>query len=156
MSVYREPARRRARAAAVAALIGVLSGALVGYIVGRETVDEPTLDERVGELQDRVRPALNALELVGIEYSEAVRGGRVVAETEYLAAQAQAERVAATLDDNREELDLISARETAAAERSLEELERRIADRVDSGAVRRTADASAAALAAAARLSAAR
>jgi signal transduction histidine kinase len=150
MSVYREPGRRRARAAVVAGIFSLLAGGLAGFLIGRASEDEPSLAQQLAELQERVRPVLNALELVTIEYPEAVRNGDVVAETEYGAAASQAETAAVTVSGAREDLEAISPAETARLERALEDLQELIEERAEPAEVERAAASAERALGAAA------
>jgi hypothetical protein len=98
MSLYRQATGPSARVAILAALAALVVGGLVGFLIGRETASEPTLEELVADAREDLRPALGALELVGIEYAEAVRGREIVAETEYDAAVAQAQTARDVLD----------------------------------------------------------
>ena len=152
MSVYREPATRRARAAGIAAVLALLVGAVAGFLAGRASVDETSLEEEIGDVQEEIRPALNALELVGIEYPEGVRGGRVVAETEYRAAESQADSAAAALDAARDDLELLSPEATRRAGRAIAELQRMIGERAEPEAVQRTAREASSSLEASARI----
>jgi hypothetical protein len=129
MSIYREPGRRRARAAVAAGLVGILAGGLAGFLLGRGSADEPTLTEQVTDLEERLMPALSALELVTIEYAEGVRDGRVVAETEYDAAATQAETAASIVEAEREDLEALSPGGTARLDRELDELRELIEER---------------------------
>jgi hypothetical protein len=67
MSLYREAGSRRGRAAAVLAAALVVGG-LVGFAIAWVVKPEPTLADRIQDVQDDVRPALDALELVPIHY----------------------------------------------------------------------------------------
>ena len=118
--------------------------------IGRASENEPSLAQQLAELQERLRPALNALELVTIEYPQAVRNGRVVAETEYGAAASQAEIAAETVSDARDELEAMSPAETARLERALEDVQELIADRAEPAEVERAAASAERALGAAA------
>lgn len=98
MSLYREVGRSP-RAIALAAIAALLFGLLGGFALGRGTASEPSLAEQVEAVGEEVRPALNALELVGIEYPQAVvgSGAEASAETELQGAVAQAESARDTL-----------------------------------------------------------
>jgi hypothetical protein len=97
MSLYRQATGASVRLVALAAALALLVGAIAGFAIGRSTADEPALTELIAEARAEVRPALNALELVTIEYPESIEGGRVVAETEYDAALAAAQTAIDTL-----------------------------------------------------------
>jgi len=123
MSLYREAGGRRTAALLGGLLAGLLLGTLAGYLIGSAGGDEePSLEDAVEQLQEDVAPALSALELVSIEYSEAVRGGEVVAETEYQASLDHVQRARSALDGASADLELLSPGELATAEQSLDEL----------------------------------
>jgi len=132
MSLYRQAQGPSLRALAIAAAVALIVGGLVGYLIGRETAPEPTLVELVTEAREELRPALSALELVGIEYSEALRGDEVIAETEYDAARSQAQLAADTLA-SASELRALDPRAVEAAEARVREVaelvERRVEER---------------------------
>src|SRR5262245_46051241 len=67
MSLYREAGSRRGRTAAVLAT-ALVAGGLIGFAVAWVVKPEPTLADRIEDVQDDVRPALDALELVPIHY----------------------------------------------------------------------------------------
>lgn len=99
MSLYRQAGGARRRATAMAGLVVLLVGGAAGFAIGRGTADEPSLKEQIEGLRKDVQPALGALELVGIEYPEAVEDGEVVAESEYQAALSQAQTAVSTLEE---------------------------------------------------------
>jgi hypothetical protein len=142
MSLYREAGGPRIASFAVTALAAVAIGALGGYLAGAGGEEEDaSLTEAVEQLQQDVRPALNELELVMIEYGEAVRGGRVVAETEYQASVDHAERARDAVEGASQELELLSPAGLERARSSLDELAGMIesqvpADRVDAAVAR--------------------
>lgn len=150
MSVYRDPAGRRSRLLAAAIVAAAVVGAIAGFVLARATDDDPTLAEQVAELRDELAPALSALELVTIEYREAVRDSEVVEQTEYDAARSQAASAAAAVDSAAEDLSLIAPEETEAAEQGIAELEELIEARADASEVGRVANAARGQLAAAA------
>jgi len=139
MSVYRDPAGRRGRTVAVVAVVAALLGVAGGYALARATDDDPSLADQVAELRERVEPALSALELVTIEYPQAVRGGEVVAETEYEAVESQLASAAATLDSAAADLSVISPREVESAEQSIADVEGLVGDLADPADVERAA-----------------
>ena len=67
MSLYREAGSRRGRAVA-ALLAALLAGLAIGFAAAWALKPEPTLADRVADVQDEVRPALDALELVPLHY----------------------------------------------------------------------------------------
>jgi hypothetical protein len=122
MSLYREPGRRRAAPIVTAAVAFALLGGLAGFLIGSSGDEETSLEDALAQAQDDVRPALSELELVAIEYSEAVRDGRVVAETEYQASIDHVARSREVFEGVSEELRPVSPEEVTSTERHLEEL----------------------------------
>jgi hypothetical protein len=115
MSLYREAGRRSAWPLALAAALGIAIGVALGTLIGGS--DDGSLSDEVSELRADLRPAAGALELVRIEYSEAVRGGEVVAATEFDASRSHAERARVLVDENSEDLAALSP--TGAEEASV-------------------------------------
>jgi hypothetical protein len=123
----------------------LLAGIAVGFALGRGTAPDPALSELVAEARAEVQPATNALELVTIEYPEAVRGGRVVAESEYQAAVAQAGSAADALAAAAPELRQLDPGGHAAATEAVDEVVRLVGEEAEPGVVEAAAeDASAA------------
>jgi hypothetical protein len=121
-------------------------------VTGRSTAPEPALEDAVATLQREVRGATDALELVTIEYEQAVVNGAVTAETEYDAARADADRAREIFTSHREELALLSPDEVAAAETALQQLGEQIEALADPDEVTATAEEAMQALRSAARL----
>ena len=67
MSLYREARSRTGRTLAVLAAVFVVGG-IVGALLVVALRPEPSLADRVTQLQEDVRPALDGLELVPIHY----------------------------------------------------------------------------------------
>jgi hypothetical protein len=130
MSLYREPGRRRAAPILIAAAVSALLGGLAGVLISSGD-EEPSLEDALEQTQEDVRPALSELELVTIEYSEAVQGGQVVAATEYEASIDHVERAEAAVEGAAPDLELLHPNELANAQAALGEL---------SGLVKRRAD----------------
>jgi hypothetical protein len=115
MSLYRQAAGVSRRTLAVIALGCLIAGGAAGFAIGRVSAPDPTLSELAADARTEVRPALSALELVTIEYPEAVQKGEVVAATEYDAAVAQAASAADVLAAAEQELAAIDPEGHAAA-----------------------------------------
>jgi hypothetical protein len=122
MSLYREPGRRSGWTFLAVAVGFALLGGLAGFLIGSSGEEEASLEDALEEVQGEVRPALGELELVEIEYGEAVQGGEVVAESEYQASLDHAERAREAVAANAEDLRLLSPRDLAGAEAALTEL----------------------------------
>jgi hypothetical protein len=94
VSLYREPGkarrRRRATAACIAAVVVLIAVVAVLLVAGGD--DTPSGAERASESRAAAAKVLDGLELLEIEYAQAVEDGRVVEPTEYQAAQADVRR----------------------------------------------------------------
>ena len=149
MSLYRQAGRASARTVAIAAGVALLVGLLAGFAIGRTTAPKPTLADKVSDLRAKLAPAREGIELTATEYSQAVRAGRVVAPTEYQAAQADIKRAADALASSRAELRALGVARAAGVERALAGLQSAVSRRADPALVRRLADVAGAQLRAA-------
>jgi len=134
MSLYRQPGRVAARTVALAAVATLVVGLIAGFALGRGTAPDPSLADQVADLRDELAPGREGLELTATEYAQAVRGGRVVAPTEYAAAKADVARVQATVAGSRADLRALNVARAAELERSVAALSSAV-DRRSSPAV---------------------
>lgn len=118
MSLYRQPGRVANRTVAIAAVAALVVGAIAGFAVGRGTAPDPSLADKIGDLRSELAPAREGIELTATEYDQAVRGGRVVAPTEYAAAKSDVERVQSTVAGARPDLRALDPARAAALERA--------------------------------------
>jgi hypothetical protein len=151
MSLYREARRRRLWLPVAVAGLAVLA-LVAGVVIGRSTAPERSLRDAVENVQENARTASDALELVTIEYREAVANGEIAAETEYEAAQDGIERAHEAFEGIRDELAVLDPGETRRADEALEELERLVARRASPDDVDRVAAEAARSIRTAARL----
>jgi hypothetical protein len=129
MSLYREPGGRALRAAALGLAAGLLLGLAAGLLVSGGEEEPPSVRAALDSLRERVRPATAGLELVGIEYPQSVRGGRVIAPTEYAATQAHVRRARTAVAAARPDLVALDRAATGRLLGALDELGRLIAGR---------------------------
>jgi hypothetical protein len=118
MSLYREVGggvRRLALLVGVALAVGVLGG----FVLGRVSKGEASLADKLAGTRDRYQKVPDALELLRIEYPQAVHGNQVVARTEYDAAKADVERARQSLDDMADDLRALAPQRVDLAERQL-------------------------------------
>ena len=149
MSLYKQPGRVAGRTLALVAVAAVLAGLAAGFGLGRATAPDPSLADKLGELRDRLQPARQGIELTATEYSQAVRGGRVVAPTEYKAAQQDVARARGALARARGDLRALSVARAEAVDRATGALAAAVERRVPPAEVARLSRAAEAALAAA-------
>jgi hypothetical protein len=146
MSLYRQAGRTSGRTLLVAALVALLAGLAAGYAIGRATAPKPTLADKVADVRGSLGPAQEGVELAATEYGQAVRGGRVVAPTEYQAARADVKRAADAVAGARADLRALGPARAAALERAVAALNGAVSRRTDPATVRRLSDAAGAAL----------
>jgi hypothetical protein len=144
MSLYRQAGRTSGRVVALVAVAAVVVGVAAGFAIGRATAPKPTLADKVTDLRGQLRPAGEGIELTATEYAQAVRDGRVVAPTEYQAAQADVKRAADALASSRADLQALDATRAAALERAVAGLRAAVSRRTDPATVRRLSAAASA------------
>jgi hypothetical protein len=141
MSLYRQAGRTSGRTLAIATVVAIIVGLAAGFALGRATAPKPTLAEKVADLRAEVGPAREGIELSATEYSQAVRGGRVVAPTEYGAAQADLKRADGAIAAARTDLRALDPARAASLERAMAALRGAVSRRADPATVQRLADA---------------
>ncbi len=92
MSLYRVASRRSRLLGLLVPVAALAVGLLVGVLVGRATAPEPSLSEALAKPAADVDDARNALEVLTVEYPQAVANGEVRAATEYEGAKADIQR----------------------------------------------------------------
>jgi hypothetical protein len=92
MSLYRVASRRRRPLALLVPAAVLLVGLLAGFVFGRMSAPDPTVEEALSEPAARVAEARTALDVLTIEYPQAVSNGAVRAATEYEGAQTDVRR----------------------------------------------------------------
>ena len=107
MSLYRVASRRGRLGGILLPAVVLVVGVLVGFLIGRASASEPSLGEALEAPVAHVADARNALDVLTIEYPQAVAGGEVQETTEYVAALEDVRRAQDALGeaDDLEELD---------------------------------------------------
>jgi hypothetical protein len=141
MSLYRQPGRVATRTLALAAAGALVIGLIGGFALGRLTAAKPTLAEKIAQTRSALRPAEQGIDLVATEYAQAVRGGRVVAPTEYGAAEADVKRVRDTLAAARADLQALNPARAAAFAAAVAALEEGVRTKLGAAEVQRRSDA---------------
>ncbi len=132
MAIYRPP-KPRWRAAVVAGLLGLVIGGIIGFAVGDE---EPDPVEGARALRVDLARATGPLEVVAIEYEEAVPDGEVVAEPEYQGALAAFRSSRGRFEDVREALAVFDPSRTEEIAAAYDELQRLMEAHADPDEVR--------------------
>ncbi len=99
MSLYRVASRRGRLGGLLLPAVALVVGLTVGFLVARASADEPSLAEALDAPAAHVADARNALDVLTIEYPQAVSGGEVKESTEYEAALADVRRAQDALGD---------------------------------------------------------
>jgi hypothetical protein len=133
MSLYRQAGRaRRRRRIGIAASAAVLAIVVLVVLLASGGSDgPPTHAERAAAASGAATEALDGLELLGIEYGQAVKGGRVVATTEYAAAKADVQRAAGALSSNAEDFRAVDPEAFRKAGAALDDVAGTVAGRGD-------------------------
>jgi hypothetical protein len=131
MSLYREAgrARRRRRIAIGAGVLVVVIAVIVVLLAGGG--GPPSHADRVKAAQAAASEALDGVEIVTVEYPQAVRGGRVVAATEFAGAKADVQRARQQLEQHRADFEAVDLAAYRRAEDALGTLAATVARRAD-------------------------
>jgi hypothetical protein len=131
VSLYREAgrARRRRRIAIGAGVLVVVVVVLVVLLAGGG--GPPSHADRVKAARAAASQALDGVEIVTVEYPQAVRGGRVVAATEFAGAKADVQRARQQLEQQRADFEAVDPAAYRRAEDALGTLAATVARRAD-------------------------
>jgi hypothetical protein len=152
MSVYRQAGRGRPALLAAVAVAALLAGVGLGAALFGGDDSEPSLRDAIGRLRGDLRPATESLDALPIEYEQGVRGGRVVAPTEYDGARGHLEQATKTVRAAHDDLALLSPADAAAVDKSLATLTSLVSRHADAAQVEAAARAAAEAIRKAGRL----
>jgi hypothetical protein len=140
MSLYRQPGRVASRTLVLGVAAALVVGLGGGYAIGRATAPEKTLSGNVAELRGALRPAREGIELSATEYAQAVKGGRVVAPTEYQAATADVARARSAVAGARDDLRALDPHAAADLDAAVGALGAAIAAKAGAAEVGRLSD----------------
>ena len=148
MSLYRQAGRTSGRTLIIAAVVALVVGLAGGYAIGRATAPKPTLADKVADLRSSLGPAQEGIELSATEYPQAVRDGKVVAPTEYAAAQSDVQRAREAISGARADVQALDPARAEALDSAVTDLRAAIEAKRDPAQVKQLGAAAGAALAA--------
>jgi hypothetical protein len=132
MSLYREAGRkRRNRRIAMGAAVAAAVIAVLIVVLATSGGGPPTHAQRVDSARSAANEALDGIELLTVEYGQAVRGGRVVAPTEFAAAKADVQRARQSLTGHQADFEAVDPTAYRRAEQALANLAATVARRAD-------------------------
>jgi len=146
MSLYRQAGRTSGRTLIIAAVVALVVGLAGGYAIGRATAPKPTLADKVADLRSSLGPAQEGNELSATEYPQAVRNGKIVAPTEYAAAQSDVQRARDAISGARADVQALDPARAEALDRAVADLRAAIDAKRDPAQVKQLSAAAAAAL----------
>jgi hypothetical protein len=146
MSLYRQAGRTSGRTLVITAVAALVVGLLGGYAIGRATAPKPTLADKVADLRSSLGPAQEGIELSATEYPQAVRNGKIVAPTEYAAAQSDVQRARDAISGARADVQALDPARAEALDRAVADLRAAIDAKRDPAQVKQLCAAAAAAL----------
>jgi len=132
MSLYRQAGRaRRNRRIAVGAAVAAVVVIVLIVVLASTGGGPPSHAERVASARSAAAEALDGIELLTVEYGQAVRGGRVVAATEFAAAKADVQRARQSLAGHRADFEAVDPAAYRRASDALGALAATVARRAD-------------------------
>jgi len=93
VSLYRSPGRRSYGAIVAALVVGLVIGGIAGYLGGKSGQESPSLAKALEHTQASIRPAVDGISLIAVEYPIGVKAGKVVVPEQLQGAKDQLARV---------------------------------------------------------------
>ncbi len=122
MSLYRSPARRSWGLVALALVVGLVIGGVAGYLGGQAGQETPSLSKGLEQAQKTIRPAVDGISLISVEYPIGVKDGAVVVPEQLQGAKDQLARVKESFADAQPDLVVIDPDGTAKVSADLDQL----------------------------------
>jgi hypothetical protein len=107
VSLYRSPGRRSYGAIAAALVVGLVIGGVAGYLGGTAGQESPSLAKGLERTQSTLRPAIDGISLISVEYPIGVRDGKVVVPEQLQGAKDQLARVTSAVADAKPDLTVL-------------------------------------------------
>jgi hypothetical protein len=122
MSLYRSPQRRPVRAIAVSLLVGVVIGGVAGYLAAQARQESPSLAKALLKTQATIRPAVDGISLIAVEYPIGAKDGKIVVPGQLQGARDQLARVRSAFAAARPDLAVLDPGGTAKVAADLDQL----------------------------------
>jgi len=122
MSLYRSPGGRSWGLIAIALVVGLVIGGVAGYLGGQAGQETPSLSKGLEQVQSKIRPAVDGISLISVEYPIGVRDGAVVVPEQYQGAKDQLARVRESFTDAQPDLVVIDPDGVAKVQADLDQL----------------------------------
>ena len=126
MSLYRTTGGRSVGAIVAIGVVALLVGGVAGYLIGRAGQSSPTLTDGLANVQKTIRPAVDGIELITVEYPIGVKDGKVVVPAQLQGAKDQLAKVRETFDQAKADLTVLDPDGTAKAARDLDQLQAKL------------------------------
>jgi hypothetical protein len=126
MSLYRSPRRRSVGALVAVGVAALLVGGVVGYLIGHRGQSSPTLTDGLAQVQKAVRPAIDGIELVAVEYPIGVEDGKVVEPAQLQGAKDQLAKVRDTFTSAQPQLAVLDQAAAAKVAADLDQLQQQL------------------------------
>jgi hypothetical protein len=126
MSLYRSPARRSIGTMVAIGVVALLVGGIVGYLLGANGQSSPTLTGGLARVQATIRPAVDGIGLIAVEYPIGVKDGKVAVPEQLQGAKDQLAKVRATFARAQPDLAVLDPAATTRAADDLAQLQAKI------------------------------
>jgi len=123
MSLYRSPARRSLGTMVAIGVVALLLGGLIGYLLGANGQSSPTLTGGLAHVQSTIRPAVDGIGLIAVEYPIGVKDGKVAVPEQLQGAKDQLAKVRATFAKAQPDLAVLDPAATTKAAGDLDQLQ---------------------------------
>jgi len=126
MSLYRTTGGRSVGAIVAIGVVALLIGGVAGYLIGHAGQSSPTLTDGLANVQKTIRPAVDGIELITVEYPIGVKDGKVVVPAQLQGAKDQLAKVREAFTSAQPQLTVLDQAATAKAAADLDQLQAKL------------------------------